>query len=67
METNPIQSKVRKRLSKLEISIQESIDKICEEEEFDISYEEIIQALSNVTNKMNSQQLKTLWDDESKK
>lgn len=60
------QLKYRKRISKLKIAIDKSIDEICEEEGYDISYTEINTAMLECMKDHNSLELKELMksDDE---
>lgn len=63
MKINKKQSIVRKRINSLILSIQEGIDKVCENEKFEISYVEINSALLYVLKVNNSEELKSLWED----
>lgn len=51
----------RKRISKIEIAVREAVDKICEEEKFEITYAEINSAMLKVMEGFNGHELKELW------
>ena len=51
----------RKRISRLENAIRESVDKICKEEKYDITYAEINSAMLKVMEGFNGHELKELW------
>jgi hypothetical protein len=60
---NRKQEQVRKNLLKLRSEITNSIDKICEESEFEITYMEIHQALIDTMNEYNRHPLKSIWSE----
>ena len=61
MKLNERQTLARKRVGKISIAIQEAIDKICEEENFEITYAEINAAVIDVLKSNNSFELRELW------
>ena len=61
MKLNERQTIARKRVGKISMTIQEAIDKICEEENFEISYAEINAAIIDVLKSNNSFELRELW------
>ena len=63
MKLNERQTLARKRIGKLETSIREAIDKICEEEKFDITYAEINSAMLKVMEGFNGHELRELWKE----
>ena len=63
MQLNKRQTLARKRVFKLHMAIQEAIDKICEEENFEITYAEINASLIEVIKSNNGYELKSLWED----
>ena len=67
MKLNERQTLARKRVGKISMAIQEAIDKICEEENFEITYAEINAAVIDVLKSNNSFELRELWrpSDES--
>ena len=67
MKLNERQTLARKRVGKISMAIQEAIDKICEDENFEISYAEINAAVIYVLKSNNSFELRELWQpsDES--
>ena len=72
MKLNERQTQARKRVGKISTAIQEAIDKktidkICEEENFEITYAEINAAVIDVLKSNNSFELRELWQpsDES--
>ena len=67
MKLNERQTLARKRVGKISTAIQEVIDKICEEENFEITYAEINAAIIDVLKNNNSFELRELWEpsDES--
>ena len=67
MKLNERQTLARKRVGKISTAILEAIDKICEEENFEITYAEINAAVINVLKSNNSFELRELWrpSDES--
>ena len=67
MKLNERQTQARKRVDKISTAIQEAIDKICEEENFEITYAEINAAVIDVLKSNNSFELRELWQpsDES--
>jgi len=60
MKLNERQTLAKKRVGKISTAIQEAIDKICEEENFDISYVEINAAVIDVLKSNNSFELREL-------
>jgi hypothetical protein len=58
------QEQVRKNLMKLRSQITDTIDKICEESEFEITYMEIHQALIDTMNDYNRHPLKSIWSED---
>lgn len=60
---NKRQQLAQKRISKIEQSVRESIDIICEEENFRVSYAEINSAMLNLMKTFNGHELKELWKD----
>ena len=56
----------RKRISKIRFAISDAIDKICKEENFEITYAEIHAAILQVMENHSEQQLKTLWSEKPK-
>ena len=64
---NERQTVAIKRVGKISTAIQEAIDKICEEENFEITYAEINAAIIDVLKINNSFELRELWQpsDES--
>jgi hypothetical protein len=54
---------VRKRVLKLSTAIQEAIDKICEEENYEITYAEINAAMIATMKDYNSFELRELWNE----
>lgn len=60
---NKKQQLAQKRISKIEQSVRESIDIICEEENFQVSYAEINSAMLNLMKTFNGHELKELWKD----
>jgi hypothetical protein len=67
MKLNERQTLARKRVGKISMAIQEVIDKICKEENFEITYTEINAAVIDVLKSNNSFELRELWQpsDES--
>ena len=61
MKLNERQTLARKRVGKISIAIQEAIDTICEEENFEITYAEINAAVIDVLKSNNSFELRELW------
>lgn len=61
MKLNERQTLARKRVGKISTAIQEVIDKICEEENFEITYAEINAAIIDVLKNNNSFELRELW------
>lgn len=58
------QTLARERKSKLEMAIHEAIDKICEAENYEITYAEINSALLAVMASHNKYELQELWKDD---
>ena len=54
---------VRKRVIKLSTAIQEAIDKICEEDNYEITYAEINAAMITTMKDYNSFELRELWKE----
>ena len=67
MKLNERQTLARKRVGKISRAIQEAIDKICEEENFEITYAEVNAAVIDILKSNNSFELRELWQpsDES--
>jgi hypothetical protein len=61
MKLNERQTLTRKRVGKISMAIQEAIDKICKEENFEITYAEINDAVIDVLKSNNSFELRELW------
>ena len=62
MQLNKRQTLSRKRTLKISMAVQEAIDKICEEENFEITYAEINASILEVLRSNNGQELRTLWE-----
>ena len=56
------QTLARMRILELQTAIQESIDKICEREKYEVTYAEINSALLKVISSNNWHELRTLWE-----
>ena len=54
---------VRKRVIKLSTAIQEAIDKICEEDNYEITYAEINAAMITIMTDYNNFELRELWKE----
>jgi hypothetical protein len=54
---------VRKRVIKLSTAIQDAIDKICEEENYEITYSEINAVMIATVKDYNSFELRELWKE----
>jgi uncharacterized phage protein gp47/JayE len=64
MKLNEKQTIARKRISEIETAITKAIDKICEDENFEVSYSEINAAMLNVMKNFNGHELKELWKED---
>jgi len=62
MKLNKRQTLARERVGKISMAIQESINKICKEENFEITYAEINAAIIDVLESNNSFELRELWE-----
>lgn len=62
MMLNERQTLARMRILELQTAIQESIDKICEREKYEVTYAEINSALLKVISSNNWHELRTLWE-----
>lgn len=67
MEINKRQQLFRKRTSTLEYAIQNAIDKVCMEANYEILYCEINNALIKILNSNNGFEAKALWEEEEDK
>lgn len=63
MKINERQTLARKRITKISFAVQEAVDKICQEENFDITYSEINCALLEVLKSFNGFELKELFKE----
>ena len=61
MELNKKQQQVRKNINKLNITITEAIDKICEESNYEITYAEINSALTDTLRSNLGYELREMW------
>jgi hypothetical protein len=64
MELNKKQTLKKNRILKIESAVQEAIDKICQEENFDVSYAEINSALIKIMKSNNEFELKNETDSD---
>ena len=63
MKINKIQQEKRKNISKLERSINKSIDEICKKHDFEITYAEINAAILMIMKSNNEFELRELWSE----
>jgi hypothetical protein len=54
---------IKKRIGKISMAIQDAIDKICEEENFEITYAEINAAMIETMKSYNGFELRELWNE----
>jgi hypothetical protein len=54
---------VRKKVIKLSTAIQEVIDKICDEDNYEITYAEINAAMITIMTDYNNFELRELWKE----
>jgi 2-phospho-L-lactate guanylyltransferase (CobY/MobA/RfbA family) len=64
MKLNEKQQEVRKNISKLNNAITEAIDKICEENDYKITYAEINSALTDTLKSNLGYELREMWKKE---
>ncbi len=65
MKLNEKQQEVRKNINKLNNVITEAIDKICEENDYKITYAEINSALTDVLKSNLGYELTQMWEKDS--
>ena len=66
MKVNEKQQEVRKNINKLNNAITEAIDKICEENDYKITYAEINSALTDSLKSNLGYELRQMWEKDSK-
>ena len=64
MKINKKQQESRKIISQLDVSIQESINKICEEHSYTVTYAEINTALTRILYSNLGNELKEDWKED---
>ena len=64
---NPRQTLARQRIGKVSRAIQEAIDKICEDENYQVTYAEINAGIIEALHSNNQFELRELWKEKKSK